>query len=90
MGGCLVGSIIMFDKAKIKVRAGEGGAGVISFRREKFVPFASHLPWRFIIPEQHHTFYKMMLLWLSILFSNLVKFNNYNNSILMTAMGLKE
>ncbi len=29
----------MFDKAEIVVRAGSGGGGVVSFRREKFVPF---------------------------------------------------
>ncbi|MDD5591170.1 MAG: GTPase ObgE [Dehalococcoidales bacterium] len=29
----------MFDTAKIKVRAGKGGKGAISFRHEKFVPF---------------------------------------------------
>ncbi len=29
----------MFDKAEIVVRAGAGGDGAISFRREKFVPF---------------------------------------------------
>jgi len=29
----------MFDRAQIVVRAGSGGAGVVSFRREKFVPF---------------------------------------------------
>ena len=29
----------MFDKAKIRVIAGNGGSGVVSFRREKFVPF---------------------------------------------------
>ncbi len=30
----------MFDKAEITVRAGDGGGGAISFRREKFVPRA--------------------------------------------------
>ena len=29
----------MFDKVEIEVKAGDGGGGVISFRREKFVPF---------------------------------------------------
>jgi len=29
----------VFDRAKIEVRSGDGGAGVISFRREKHVPF---------------------------------------------------
>ncbi|MDD4987114.1 MAG: GTPase ObgE [Dehalococcoidales bacterium] len=29
----------MFDTAEIKVRAGKGGSGAISFRHEKFVPF---------------------------------------------------
>ena len=29
----------MFDGAEIEVRAGAGGAGVVSFRREKFIPF---------------------------------------------------
>ena len=29
----------MFDRAEIRVKAGGGGNGVISFRREKFVPF---------------------------------------------------
>jgi len=29
----------MFDRAGIVVRAGNGGAGAVSFRREKFVPF---------------------------------------------------
>jgi GTP-binding protein len=29
----------MFDKAEIKVVAGNGGNGAVSFRREKFVPF---------------------------------------------------
>jgi GTPase len=30
---------LFFDEAKIQVQAGDGGDGVISFRREKFVPF---------------------------------------------------
>ena len=29
----------MFDRAEITVKAGNGGSGVVSFRREKFVPF---------------------------------------------------
>jgi len=29
----------MFDRTEIVVRAGDGGNGVVSFRREKFVPF---------------------------------------------------
>ena len=29
----------MIDKVEIRVKAGEGGDGIISFRREKFVPF---------------------------------------------------
>ena len=29
----------MFDRVEITVRAGAGGGGVVSFRREKFVPF---------------------------------------------------
>ena len=29
----------MFDRVEIKVKAGDGGDGVIGFRREKFVPF---------------------------------------------------
>ena len=29
----------MFDKAEIVVKAGDGGGGLVSFRREKFVPF---------------------------------------------------
>ena len=28
----------MFDRAKIRVKAGDGGNGIVSFRREKFVP----------------------------------------------------
>ena len=29
----------MFDRAEVTVKAGSGGGGVVSFRREKFVPF---------------------------------------------------
>ena len=29
----------MYDRAEIRVRAGAGGGGVVSFRQEKFVPF---------------------------------------------------
>ena len=29
----------MFDRAEIRVKAGKGGSGLVSFRREKFVPF---------------------------------------------------
>ncbi|MBN2238581.1 MAG: GTPase ObgE [Dehalococcoidales bacterium] len=29
----------MYDKVEIKVRAGDGGNGVVSFRREKYVPY---------------------------------------------------
>jgi len=29
----------MFDRVEIAVKAGDGGGGVVSFRREKFVPF---------------------------------------------------
>ncbi len=29
----------MFDTAEIRVRAGRGGAGVVSFRHEKCIPF---------------------------------------------------
>ena len=29
----------MLDRVKIEVKAGDGGGGAISFRREKFVPF---------------------------------------------------
>ena len=36
---CSVFSTIVFDRAEIEVRAGAGGAGIVSFRREKFVPF---------------------------------------------------
>ena len=33
------GSDLAFDRAKINVQAGNGGDGVVSFRREKFVPY---------------------------------------------------
>lgn len=29
----------MFDRVEIRVKAGKGGSGLVSFRREKFVPF---------------------------------------------------
>lgn len=29
----------MFDRVEIRVKAGKGGSGIVSFRREKFVPF---------------------------------------------------
>jgi len=29
----------MFDKTEIRVRGGDGGAGIVSFRREKYTPF---------------------------------------------------
>jgi len=29
----------MFDKVEIRVRSGDGGDGMVSFRREKFIPF---------------------------------------------------
>ena len=29
----------MFDRTELEMRAGAGGAGIVSFRREKFVPF---------------------------------------------------
>jgi GTP-binding protein len=29
----------MFDRVEIKVRSGDGGSGIVSFRREKFVPY---------------------------------------------------
>ena len=29
----------MYDKAEVRVKAGNGGDGAVSFRREKFVPF---------------------------------------------------
>jgi len=29
----------MFDRAEIRIKAGDGGNGIVSFRREKFVPF---------------------------------------------------
>jgi len=29
----------MFDRVEVKVKAGKGGDGIASFRREKFVPF---------------------------------------------------
>jgi len=29
----------VFDRAEIEVRAGAGGAGIVSFRREKYIPF---------------------------------------------------
>ena len=39
MSGCwMVGKGLFIDEAKIFVKAGDGGRGCISFRREKFVP----------------------------------------------------
>ncbi|GAH62242.1 unnamed protein product [marine sediment metagenome] len=29
----------MYDRVEIRIRAGAGGDGVVSFRKEKFVPF---------------------------------------------------
>ena len=29
----------MLDKVEVKVKAGDGGDGAVTFRREKFVPF---------------------------------------------------
>ncbi len=29
---------MFFDEAQIYIKAGDGGAGIVSFRREKFVP----------------------------------------------------
>jgi GTP-binding protein len=29
----------MFDKAEVRVRAGDGGSGAIGFRREKYIPY---------------------------------------------------
>lgn len=31
--------LVMYDRSEIKVRAGDGGSGVVGFRREKFVPY---------------------------------------------------
>jgi GTP-binding protein len=30
---------VFFDEAKIYVKAGDGGNGCVSFRREKYIPF---------------------------------------------------
>jgi GTP-binding protein len=35
----LVGSMKFVDEAKIKISAGAGGNGCLSFRREKYIPF---------------------------------------------------
>lgn len=40
MAGHLAGTVVKFlDQAKVYVRSGDGGAGAVSFRREKFIEF---------------------------------------------------